>query len=195
MSLMDDRPTPDRHPVVYGLLALVGVAAVVGLILGLGALTAAKVTGLDGEASSTASGDGASMYLPKPQKTKADTGPSITLAPGEESSSSTEAASPLDKKSKKEKQQRKISLSASQPEASPMEQIDLTGVYPQGEGAILQVQRFESGQWADFSSVTASVSNETFATYVQVGQPGVNRFRVVDESRGLVSNEVKVTIR
>ena len=52
-----------------------------------------------------------------------------------------------------------------------MEQIDLTGVYPGGEGAILQVQRFEGGKWEDFP-VTASVSNETFSTYVQTSQTG-----------------------
>ena len=191
---MNDRLDSEKHPVGYGLLALLGVAAVVGLILGLGALAGAKVVGLDGEATSTGTEDGASMYLPKPQKTTAATGPSITLAPGEESSGATGGAERQDKKSKQDKD-RQISLSASQPEAAPMEQIDLTGVYPGGEGAILQVQRFESGQWADFSTVTASVSNETFATYVQVGQPGPNRFRVIDETRGLVSNEVKVTIR
>ena len=41
-----------------------------------------------------------------------------------------------------------------------MEQIDLTGVYPGGEGAILQVQRFEDGSWDDFP-VAVSVSGET----------------------------------
>jgi hypothetical protein len=74
-----------------------------------------------------------------------------------------------------------------------MEQIDLSGVYPGGEGAILQVQRFVAGGWQDFP-VTASVSNETFSTYVQTSQTGVNRFRVVDTDTRLESNEVKVTI-
>ena len=74
-----------------------------------------------------------------------------------------------------------------------MEQIDLTGVYPGGEGAILQVQRFEGGSWQDFP-VTVSVSDGTFSTYVQTGQGGVNRFRVVDTDSGKPSNEVKVTI-
>ena len=71
-----------------------------------------------------------------------------------------------------------------------MEQIDLTGVYPGGEGAILQVQRFEGGKWADFP-VPISVSDETFATYVQTSQPGVNRFRVIDTDNGATSNEVR----
>ena len=88
---------------------------------------------------------------------------------------------------------RVISLSAGQTAVGPMDQIDLTGVYPGGEGAILQVQRFEGGKWADFP-VTISVSDETFATYVQTSQPGVNRFRVIDTADGATSNDVRVTI-
>ena len=74
-----------------------------------------------------------------------------------------------------------------------MEQIDLTGVYPGGEGAILQVQRFTNGKWTDFP-VTVSVSDETFTTYVQTSQPGANKFRVVDSDTDLISNEVRVTV-
>jgi hypothetical protein len=74
-----------------------------------------------------------------------------------------------------------------------MQQIDLTGIYPGGEGAILRVQRFESGQWQDFP-VTASVSNQTFSTYVQTSRSGVNKFRVVDTDSGLKSNPVRVTV-
>ena len=74
-----------------------------------------------------------------------------------------------------------------------MEQIDLTGVYPGGEGAILQVQRFTSGAWQDFP-VTVSVSDETFSTYVQTSQAGLNRFRVVDTDTERISNEVRVPI-
>ena len=78
-------------------------------------------------------------------------------------------------------------------EVRPMEEIYLTGVYPGGEGAVVQVQRFESGKWEDFP-VDASVSGETFSTYVQTAQRGVNTFRVRDTSGPDVSNEVKVKI-
>ncbi len=74
-----------------------------------------------------------------------------------------------------------------------MGRIDLTGVYPGGEGAILSVQQFEGGVWNDFP-VTASVSGETFATYIQTGQLGRNRFRMIDTDTGAVSNEVRVEI-
>ena len=44
-----------------------------------------------------------------------------------------------------------------------MEEIYLTGVCPGGEGAVVQVQRLENGNWEDFP-VDAVVSGETFST-------------------------------
>jgi hypothetical protein len=191
-----DRVLPDseEHPVAAGLIALVGVGLAVGLIIGIVALVATRVMGLGGENASAQTTSQESLYLPRPEKTTGPSGPLITLAPGETQSPSGQqsqgqsSTSPKPAKAKKE-----ISLSASQTSVEPMDQIDLTGVYPGGEGAILQVQRFTSGSWQDFP-VTVSVSDETFATYVQTSQGGVNRFRVTDTDSGLTSNEVKVTI-
>lgn len=185
------RDRPDR-PVVSGLLALAGVGLVVGLVLGGVALAGVKVLGLggDGGGSRDAASE-QSFYLPKPEKTEPPSGPLITLAPDPKATESTSSApsSPTTSAAPEEE----ISLSAGQTSVPPMGQIDLTGVYPGGEGAILQVQRFADGQWQDFP-VTASVSGETFATYVQTGQGGVNRFRVVDTDTGVESNEVRVRI-
>ena len=191
---MPDRmPDSEEHPVAAGLIALVGVGLAVGLIIGIVALVATRMMGLGGENASAQTTSQESLYLPKPEKTTGPSGPLITLAPGEsesptEQSSQEPSTSPKPARAKKE-----ISLSASQTSVEPMDQIDLTGVYPGGEGAILQVQRFTSGSWQPFP-VTVSVSDETFATYVQTSQSGVNRFRVTDTDSGLTSNEVKVTI-
>ena len=178
-------PQSEDRPVLTGLVALVAVAVVVGLLFGLAALIGTKVLGLDGsvEASSdTKTGSETTMYLPEPEPTET-TEPTTTAAPQPgEAPSSTES-----------KPARQISLSAGQLSVSPMQQIDLTGTYPQGEGAILQVQRFEGGSWSDFP-VTASVSNQTFSTYIQTSQAGVNKFRVVDSDSGATSNEVEVTV-
>ena len=52
--MADQDPTPrEEHPVLTGLIALVGVALVVGLILGGGALAATKVLGLDDDGTGT----------------------------------------------------------------------------------------------------------------------------------------------
>lgn len=191
---MAERETLERdgHPVIAGLVALVGVGLAVGLIVGVAALVGTRMLGLNGDEASAQTTSGQSMYLPKPEKTKAEDGPLITLAP-DGSTESGGQSRPSQPETSEEPARKQISLSASQTSVSPMEQIDLTGVYPGGEGAILQVQRFTSGSWQDFP-VTVSVSDETFSTYVQTSQSGVNRFRVVDTDTGLESNEVKVTI-
>lgn len=183
---------PDEgHPIVTGLVALVGVALAVGLVLGLVVLAGTHVLGLGGDDGGGGSTSERSMYLPRPEKTPPATGPEITLAPG----ASTPAGSdqPSSDPSRSEKPRKQITLSASSTSAGPMETFDLTGVYPGGEGAILQVQRFTGGSWQDFP-VTASVSDETFQTSVATSYPGPNRFRVVDTDTGLESNEVRVTI-
>ena len=191
-----EREERDEHPVAFGLLALVGVAVVVGIVAGIVALAGAKVAGLDSSSgSTTGSEEQASLYLPKPEATSGDNGPLITLAPGRQSPQNQPSnQEPGEEQSSKKPEGKGISLQVAAASVSPMDNIDLTGVYPGGEGAILQVQRFEGGAWRDFP-VTASVSDETFATYVQTGQSGVNRFRVVDTDTGKASNEVKVTIR
>jgi hypothetical protein len=185
-----DREERTEHPVLVGLAALVGVGLAVGLVLGLAALAATQVLGIGGDSETANTSSEQSMYLPKPEKTQAPTGALITLEPG---ASQSTGKPPSEKPTETKSAREQISLSASQTAVAPMQQIDLTGVYPGGEGAILQIQRFTGGSWTDFP-VTASVSNETFTTYVQTSQPGVNRFRVVDTDSDLMSNEVRVTV-
>jgi hypothetical protein len=191
-----DVPQDEEHPVAAGLIALLGVGLVVGLIAGLAALAGTQLLGLGGDDASAQNTSADSLYLPKPRKTTGSSGPLITLAPGETGSpgsgesKSSEQESPKDKKPKT-----RISLSASQTEVAPMQQIDLTGVYPGGEGAILRVERFYLGSWEDFAQITANVSDETFATYIQTGQIGKQRFRMVDTDTGRESNAVTVRVR
>lgn len=181
-------PDVEERPVLWGLVALVSVAVMVGLIAGVAVIGGTKVLGISGSSAGAGAEATAedSLYLPRPSKTQ----DSEEAAAGEEES---EAAAEKPKRKKKARPQQPISLSASQTAVGPMDQIDLTGTYPSGEGAILQVQRFEGGSWSDFP-VTVSVSNQTFSTYVQTSQPGENRFRVVDTDTRRVSNEVKVSV-
>jgi hypothetical protein len=183
---------PDEgHPIAAGLVALVGVGLAVGLILGVVVLAGTKVLGIGGDDGGGGSTSERSMYLPMPEKTPMASGPQITLAPGESSGPTSDE--PSSSPTKSEKPRKQLTLSAAATSAGPMETFNLTGVYPGGEGAILQVQRFEGGAWVDFNA-TASVSDETFQIPIQTSQPGVNRFRVVDTDGGLESNEVRITI-
>lgn len=122
------------------------------------------------------------MYLPSPSDSASSA-----------SSSSGGADQPTKSRSASAQPETAITLTAGQRSVAPMQRIDLTGSYPGGDGAILQVQRLDGRTWVDFP-VTTSVSGETFSTYIQTGQSGVNKFRVADTSSREVSNQVTVTI-
>lgn len=177
----------EGHPIATGLIALLSVGLAVGLLLSGAALAGVSVLGLGGDGNGGRASGNQTLYVPKPEPTDPDTGPQVTLLPGEESTTPDAPAT-------SEAPKFPISLSAGQTAVGPMEEIDLTGVYPGGEGTVVQVQRFESGRWEDFASVDAVVTNETFSTYVQTGQTGVNRFRVRDTDSDAVSNEVRVRV-
>jgi hypothetical protein len=181
----------ENRPVLAGLVALVGVAVVVGLIAAVAVVGGAHLFGLGGgHAAQVGGGDGATLVVPRPQKTHPDSGPSITLGSSASSSGSQDTSAPTIKKPKK-----RISLQAGETSVSPMGRIDLTGTYPGGEGAVLNVQKFGNGTWQDFYSISMTVTDGAFATYIQTGTPGMNRFRVIDSDTKLTSNEVKVQIR
>ena len=187
---MIDRLRDEDHPVLTGLLALVAVGLVVGLVLGGVALGATRILGVGDDDTTQTASDDTDFFLPKPSPTDGPSGPLITLAPPEDGTGESAEAEPEEPAETEETEdaEGQISLSVGQSAVGVMEQIDLTGVYPGGEGAVLQVQKF-SGGWQDFP-VTAVVSNETFATFVQTSFQGVNRFRVVDNDTGLASNEI-----
>lgn len=207
---MTDRPTPiGERPVLAGLIALTGVAVVVGLLAGVMLLTGTKIMGFGGGGGGDAAvgegeiSSGETLYLPEPKKTEEPEGPLITLdvdpvpsptagAEGDDEDEMTEAEREKERK-KREAERKKITLTAGQGSVSAMQRIDLTGSYPAGTGAILQVQRFENGSWADFP-VTVSVSGGSFGTYVMTGSSGETRFRVVDTDTGKASNPVTVTV-
>ena len=176
---------------VTGLVALVGVALAVGLVLALVVLVGTKFLGLGGGSSNADTSSRASLYLPRPVRTTATPGPLITL--DQQAQQAQPSATPS-RHSSKHKPAPAISLSAGETAVAPMQQIDLTGVYPRGEGAVLRVERVTGGSWEDFAQITVLVSNQTFSTYVQTSQPGINKFRVVDTDTGTTSNVVRVRI-
>lgn len=171
---MDDEPSWKRQLAV-GLAALVVVAALVGGILAVIALRAADYVGI---------GDTSSTSRPEPIfPTTGDT-PS-TPAPTTPTSPPTSSKPPP---------QHLITLIGSPKSVGSFDRINLTGRYPGGDGATLQVQRsVDDGAWSDFPTHTA-VHGDTYATYVQTAMAGLNHFRMVDEATGKMSNVVTVTI-
>ena len=188
-------PQDEKHPILAGLIALVSVTVAVGLVLGVVAMVGSHVFGVGGGGGSSSAGQ--TLYLPTPSPTPTPDSPLVTLMPSTESAEPTEepsdtaSVSPSESPSARTKQ---ITLSAGETSVAPMQQIDLTGVYPGGEGAILQVQRKLGGTWQDFLSVNVAVSGGQFSTYVQTGQLGVQKFRMRDTTSGKTSNVVSVTV-
>lgn len=196
---MADDDAPWYRSLLIGVGAMLGVALVVGGVISLVALGAVSLTGFGDERVTVQ--EEPSLYIPSYSPTPEDEDdPGLTLEDLNGGSDDAESEQPdetqqpakNDKKKKRKKPRSVISLSASPLEVSAMERIYLTGTFPGGEGASLQVQRMEDG-WTDFP-VSTSVSGGTFSTYVMTGRNGANRFRVVDPASGKKSNPVKVQV-
>jgi hypothetical protein len=188
--MAEQQQESEGHPVLAGLLALLGVGLAVGLLVSGAALAGTSVLGVgEGEDTGQASSD-QSVYVPKPSPTPENSDPAITLAP---KPSSTGGSSESEGEPEPEDA---ISLSAAATEVAPGDPIDLSGVYPGHEGATLVVQRFEDGEWVDFADgdVTTTVSDETFSTYVITSRSELSRWRMRDSQTDDVSNEVRVQI-
>ena len=199
--MADDDETPWYRPLLVGLGALLGVAVLVGGLISLVALGAAHISGL-GDGTPTVQ-EKPTLYIPSrtPEQHGSDdrgltlkdlNGGKDPTASESPSAQPSETKSPMEEESKPPRSV--ISLSASPVEVSRMERIYLTGTYPGGEGASLQVQRLSGTTWQDFPT-SASVSGGTFSGYVMTGQSGLNKFRVIDSATGKKSNVVSVRVR
>ena len=184
MARDDDEETPWTRQLLVGIGALLAVALIIGGVVSVLALGAARVSGINDAHRPTASVS-PSLYIPSGEPT---TSPD-TFPDPEGSGNASASPSPTKKPAKK---RAAISLQASPEQVPANERINLTGAYPRSEGASLQVQRFE-GQWVDFP-VSASVRGGSFSTYVYTGRSGPNRFRVVDKASGRTSNPVRVVV-
>ena len=175
----DDRAW--MRQVLLGVGALVVVSLLVGAVVSVLALGAARFTGLSGSADAGPS-RAPSLYFPSSSPVTGAAGGGETAGPD----SATASARPA------RPSRQRISLQADQTRVAGLQRINLTGVYRRGEGVQLQVQRFDGG-WSDFPT-TATVRGGIFTTYVVSGRLGENRFRVLDKSSGRASNPVAVTI-
>jgi len=197
--MAEDDETPWYRALLVGVGAMLGVALLVGGLVGVVALGAVSVTGIGDERVEVE--EEPTLHIPDrtPGGDADEDDPGLTLEdltgkkPAEEPSETGEESQDPKPEKKKRKPRSVISLQASPLQVSGMQRIDLTGTYPGGEGASLRVQRFEGG-WSDFSGVTATVRGGTFSTYVMTGRTGVTRFRVVDSGGGKTSNPVRVRV-
>ncbi|NYG59135.1 hypothetical protein BJ980_002058 [Nocardioides daedukensis] len=184
----------EENPVTNGLVALVTVAIVVGLLAGIAVLFATNLLGVGDSSGSSAEGTGGeTLFMPEPVETTSNGGPLVTLlspSPSKKSSKSSKKSSPSASESESEKPEITLSQGAFEVEAGG--QLYLSGVYPTGEGAVLDIeQRVGTGAWEEFP-VDVNVSGGTFSVYVNTSATGDIQWRMVDKSRKVTSNVVKV---
>jgi len=188
MARPEDEDAPWTRQLLVGAGVLVAVALVIGGVVSAIALGAVNVTGINSAGNGPSKPP--SLYIPSGSPT---TRPETFPDPARPSGSPSTAPSPSSSATpKKNKKVRAISLQAFPGKVSANQRINLTGVYQGGEGAQLQVQRFDGG-WTDFP-VSTSVSGGLFNTYIFSGRSGMNRFRMVDKASGRHSNAVRVRI-
>lgn len=210
---MKQDPDSGFKPVLLGLAALVVVSLLVGGVVGAAALGVADLTGIVGGDSETASAQRTRPIIPVESDTPAaeQSGTPRAGAPAGDGSGRQSASAGKDdrkhdgqkkddKNKKKDRRHKKrhphrarLTLSAHPHRVDSFGRIYLTGRYRGGNGATLQVQRFEDGRWSDFP-VDTTVSGGRFSTYVQSGYPGRNRFRMVDPATGRASDAVSVVV-
>ncbi len=177
----DERP---GRALLTAAAAMLGVALVVGLVIGGVAMIALKDV-VGGSAQVAEQENEQSLFIPEYEQTKgADADPEI---PGVQ----TPKTEPL--KQTKEPTKAKVTLFVAPQQVGPGERINFNGVYVDGEGASLQIQRRENGAWTDFP-VTANVQGGSFETWIQTSRTGKQVFRVFDVAKDRGSNTVTVTV-
>lgn len=202
----------EQHPIAAGLAALVVVAMVIGVVGGIAMLVGTRAAGLGGHDSSSKSAQAhASLYAPSPSPTERAATSSISLLPtvsatgsakvggsGESEESASAAPTAAHKSAapatKEPEPAKKITLQAAAPSARPMEMVDLSGIYPGGEGAILRLERNDGSGWKEFGIPDVTVVGEQFSTKIQTGRTGAHRFRMRDVDSHAVSNVVTINI-
>ena len=186
MSTPDDGGDSPKRALLLALAAMAGVAVLVGLAVGAAVITALHVTGVDAAEGSAGVTSHETLYMPKYHPTKTPQGGDLGLPQPSPSVSDSESATPSPKTDR-------IKLFVAPQSVRPGERINFNGVYVDGEGVALQIQRKEGGAWTDFP-VTATVRGGVFSTWIQTTHTGKQEFRVLDQTTNRVSNVVTVTI-
>jgi phospholipase C len=78
--------------------------------------------------------------------------------------------------------------------ARPFQTVRIDGTYRSGPNTFMRVQRWEGGKWLDFPLPTKTDQSGQFTAYVELGQPGRYRLRVVHPDSGVTSKPFVLVI-
>jgi hypothetical protein len=79
--------------------------------------------------------------------------------------------------------------------ARPFQTVRIEGTYRGGAETFLRVQRWEGGEWLAFPLPTKTDSSGQFTAFIELGQPGRYRLRVLDPGSGLTSKTFVLVIK
>ncbi|MDX6323671.1 MAG: hypothetical protein QOK15_25, partial [Nocardioidaceae bacterium] len=144
MSDPGDGGDPPHRALLVAGAAMAGVALLVGLAIAVAVITAVRMTGLDSAGSSSAASH-PSLYMPRYHRTRAAVDEPNLPSPSPSATKEHRASKP-----KAQPKTGVIKLFEAPQKVAPGGRINLNGVYADGEGVVLQVQRQDPGGWTDF---------------------------------------------
>jgi phospholipase C len=79
--------------------------------------------------------------------------------------------------------------------AMPFQTVRIEGTYRSGPNTFVRVQRWEGGKWLDFPLPTKTDQSGQLTAYVELGQPGPHRLRVLDPDSRVASKTFVLMIK
>ena len=101
---------------------------------------------------------------------------------------------PSDEATHPGRQESTIQLEDLPDRARPFETVRIQGTYPDEGDTFLWVQRLEGGRWLDFPLPTKTDPSGRFTAFIELGQPGRYRLRVLDPDPGVASKTFALVI-
>ena len=92
-------------------------------------------------------------------------------------------------------EQETIQVENSAQSARPFQTVRIQGKYRGGAEIFLRVQRLEGGSWVNFPLPAKTDQSGQFTAYVEFGQPGRYRLRVLDPDSGVTSKPFVLVIK
>jgi len=102
---------------------------------------------------------------------------------------------PSDEATHPGRQESTIQLEDLPDRARPFETVRIQGTYPDEGDTFLWVQRLEGGRWLDFPLPTKTDPSGRFTAFIELGQPGRYRLRVLDPDSGVASKTFVLVIK
>ena len=88
-----------------------------------------------------------------------------------------------------------IQLNDSAYSAKPFQTVRIHGTYRDGADTFLRVERWEGGKWLAFPLPTKTDRSGQFTAYVEMGQPGSHRLRMLDPDSDVTSKPFVLVIK